>query len=361
MRVEWSADDWLPTQAVSVPAIGTSASLQAAPAEKLSPPRLSIVVLPFATIGDDPEQEYFADGVTGSLTTDLSRMSGTLVIGRNTAFTYKGRHVDLKQIGHELGVRYVLEGSVQRSVNRMRVSAQLVDAETGNHIWAERFDKPLADLFDMQDEIVARLARQLDTQLISTEARRAERAPHSSSLDLYFQGRAWIAKGAKFEFLSHGSSYFERALTLDPSNIEALVFWALVTALMSSQSATDDRPAKLAAAEAALTKALSLAPDHAAGHAVLGYIQILTDRAVQSIAECERALALDRNSASAHALIGLAKSLIGRGEETETHVQEALRLSPRDTFAYLWKGFAGFAKLLLELVKRGPSFRRDLP
>ena len=250
------------------------------------------MVLPFANIGGDPEQEYFVDGVTESLTTDLSRMSGMLVIGRNTAFTYKGKHVDLKQIGHELGVRYVLEGSVQRSSNRMRVSAQLVDAETGNHLWAERFDKPLADLFDMQDEIVARLARQLGAQLISAEARRAERAPNPNSLDLYFQGRAWAAKGIKLEFLSHASSYFERALTLDPSNIEALVFWALVTAAMASLSATDDRPAKLAAAEAALTKALSLAPDHAAAHAVLGYIQILTNRAVQSIAECERALAL---------------------------------------------------------------------
>jgi TolB-like protein/class 3 adenylate cyclase len=345
-RVEWSADDWPATQAVSVPATGTPASLQATPAEKLSPPRLSIVVLPFANIGGDPEQEYFADGVTESLTTDLSRVSGMLVIGRNTAFTYKGRHIDLKQIGHELGVQYVLNGSVQRSVNRMRVSAQLVDAETGNHLWAERFDKPLADLFEMQDEIVARLAGQLNRQLISAEARRAERAPNTNSLDLYFQGRAWVARGFKFDFLSQASGYFQRALTLDPSNIDALVFWAFATAGMASLSPTDDR-AKLAAAEAALIRVLSLAPDHASAHVVLGYIQMMTNRAVQSIAECERALALDRNFASAHALIGSAKSLIGRSEETEAHVQEAFRLSPRDTFAYTWMGFAGFAKLML--------------
>ena len=153
------------------------------------------MVLPFANIGGDPEQEYFVDGVTESLTTDLSRMSGMLVIGRNTAFTYKGKHVDLKQIGHELGVRYVLEGSVQRGGNRMRVNAQLIDAATGNHLWAERFDKPLADLFDMQDEIVARLAGQLGTQLITAEARRAERAPNPNSLDLYFQGMACVSQG----------------------------------------------------------------------------------------------------------------------------------------------------------------------
>ena len=129
--------------------------------DKAGPPRLSIVVLPFANIGADPEQEYFVDGVTESLTTDLSRISGSFVIGRNTAFTYKGKHVDLKQIGRELNVRYVLEGSVQRSGNRLRVNVQLIDAETGVHLWAERFDKPVADLFDMQDEIVARLASQL--------------------------------------------------------------------------------------------------------------------------------------------------------------------------------------------------------
>ena len=126
------------------------------------PPRLSLVVLPFANMSDDPEQEYFVDGVTESLTTDLSRISGSFVIGRNTAFTYRGKPVALKQIGRELNVRYVLEGSVQRGANRMRVSVQLIDAESGNHLWAERFDKPLADLFDMQDEIVARLANALE-------------------------------------------------------------------------------------------------------------------------------------------------------------------------------------------------------
>ena len=126
--------------------------------EKSAPPRLSMVVLPFAKIGGDSEQDYFADGVTESLTTDLSRISGAFVIGRSTAFTYKGKAVDLKQIGRELNVRYVLEGSVQRAGNRMRVNAQLIEAETGAHLWAERFDKPLADLFDMQDEIVSRLA-----------------------------------------------------------------------------------------------------------------------------------------------------------------------------------------------------------
>ena len=149
--------------------------------EKSAPPRLSMVVLPFANIGGDPEQEHFVDGVTESLTTDLSRIRGAVVIARNTAFTYKGKPFDVKTIGRELNVRYVLEGSVQRSGNRMRVNVQLIDAETGNHLWAERFDKPLADLFDMQDEIVARLAGALNAQLAAAEARRAEQAPTPDS------------------------------------------------------------------------------------------------------------------------------------------------------------------------------------
>jgi adenylate cyclase len=144
---------------VGAPAHAKSAPLPAA--EQPAPPRLSMIVLPFANIGGDPEQEHFVDGVTENLTTDLSRIRHAVVIGRNTAFTYKGKPVDLKTIGRELNVRYVLEGSVQRGGNRMRVNVQLIDAETGNHLWAERFDKPVADLFDMQDEIVARLANAL--------------------------------------------------------------------------------------------------------------------------------------------------------------------------------------------------------
>src|SRR5439155_22827767 len=141
-------------------------------------PRLSIVVLPFANIGGDSEQDYFVDGVTESLTTDLSRISGSFVIARNTAFTFKGKAVDVKQVGRGLGVRYVLEGSVQRGGNRLRVNVQLIDAEAGNHLWAVRFDKAVADLFDMQDEIVSRLANALDAQFIAVEAQRAERSPN---------------------------------------------------------------------------------------------------------------------------------------------------------------------------------------
>jgi len=138
-------------------------------------PRLSIVVLPFANLSGDAEQDYFVDGITESLTTDLSRINGSFVIARNTAFTFKGKAMDVQKLGRELNVRYVLEGSVQRGGNRLRVNVQLIDVETGNHLWAERLDKPITDLFDMQDEIVSSLANALNAQLIEAEARRAER------------------------------------------------------------------------------------------------------------------------------------------------------------------------------------------
>ena len=327
--------------------VGEPAQAKPAPVpapEKSAPPRLSIVVLPFTNIGGDPEQEHFVDGVTESLTTDLSRIRGAYVVARNTAFTYKGKPLDVKAIGRELNVRYVLEGSVQRGGNRMRVNVQLIDAETGNHLWAERFDKPLADLFDMQDEIVARLASALNTELVAAEARRAEQTPNPDSMDLYFQGLAWLNKGTTPDHVAQARSFFDRALTADPDNVEALIGSARADAVASALLFVTDPAAALFAAEAKLTKALSSVPDHARAHMVLGVVEIFTKRAAQGIAECEHALALDRNLANAHAQIGFGKILIGRAEETEAHVAEALRVSPRDTTAYIWMTNVGVAK-----------------
>jgi TolB-like protein/class 3 adenylate cyclase len=343
--------------AVKIGADG-AAPAQRAAAEIQGPPRLSIVVMPFANIGGDPEQQHFVDGVTESLTTDLSRMRGTLVIGRNTAFAYKDKAVDLKQVGRELNVRYLLEGSVQRGGDRMRVNVQLIDAETGNHLWAERFDKPLADLFDMQDEIVARLAGQLGAQLVAAEARRSASAPSPDSMDFHFQGMAWLNKGVTRECVEQARGFFERALALDAGNIEALVGSALVDVFVEGNFTPDERASRLSAAEAALTKVLSLAPEHALASAWLGRIQIGSNRALKGIAECERALALDRNLASAHAFIGLAKNVIGRPEETEAHVRDALRLSPRDTYAYRWLIIAGYAKLSLGCDEEAAAWLR---
>jgi TolB-like protein len=310
-------------------------------------PRLSIVVLPFGNLGGDPEQEYFVDGVTESLTTDLSRINGAFVIARNTAFTFKGKAIDVRKLGRELNVRYVLEGSVQRGGNRLRVNVQLVDAETGNHLWAERFDKPVADLFDMQDEIVSRLANALDAELIAAEARRAERSPHPDAMDLVFQGLSWFNKGLTPDCIARAHSFFEKAAALDPESVGAMIGLARTDAALGAAVMTDDWSVRFVAAETTITKVLSLAPNHASAHATLGLVQIFTKRAVQGIAECEQALSLDRNLARAHAFIGHAKFLLGRGAETEPHVNEAFRLSPRDTQAHRWLVYVGLAKAQL--------------
>ncbi len=316
-------------------------------ANSAAAPHLSIIVLPFTNLGGDPEQEYFVDAVTENLTTDISRIAGAFVIARNTAFTFRGKAVDVKRIGRELNVRYVLEGSVQRGGNRLRVNVQLIDAETGNHLWADRFDKPVADLFDMQDEIVSRLANMLDARLMAAEARRAEGMPNPGSMDMYFQGRASLNKGMSPETLADAERFFARALALDPGNAEALASAALADAAIGAGNVSDDRAKRLAAAEAAATKAVSLAPDNALAHMALGVAYILTGRAAQGIAECEQALALDRNLTDAHAGIALGKFYLGRPAETEGHIREALRLSPRDIFAFRWFYYVGMAKLFL--------------
>jgi TolB-like protein len=321
--------------------------------------RLSIVVLPFANLSGDPEQDYFVDGVTESLTTDLSHIAGSFVIACNTAFTYKGKAIDVKKIGRELNVRYVLEGSVQRGGNRLRINAQLIDVEIGNHLWAERFDKPITDLFDMQDEIVSRLANALDTQLIAAEAQRSQRSLHPDAMDLCFQGMACWHKGLTNEYLAQSRGLYERALALDPGNAEALVGIANADVALGVAGYADDRSARLAEAEATLIKALSIAPRHARAHAILGVVQISTNRSAQGVAKCKQALELDRNFAMAHAFIGAAKSQLGRAAETEAHVNEALRLSPRDTFAGYWMVWVGLAKVYLSADAEAVTWLRQ--
>ncbi len=333
--------------AATIEAPETAADASAESQERRKPPRLSLVVLPFANIGGDPEQDYFADGVTESLTTDLSRISGAFVIGRHTAFTYKGKAFDLKQVGRELNVRYVLEGSVQRGGNCMRVNVQLIEAETGAHLWAERFDKPVADLFEMQDEIVARLANQLRAELVDAEARRAERAPNPDSMDLYFQGWTLIYRGLTPDILEKARIFFERALEFDSCNVDALAGVAMVDLIVGGSLAVDDPRPFMAAAETKFSRALSAAPNNAGAHYGLGFVLCLTGRAQRGIDELERALAIDPNMAIARATMGLAQIFVGRAENTEAHVLEALRLSPRDPSVWLWFQQAGLAKAFL--------------
>jgi TolB-like protein/class 3 adenylate cyclase len=351
--------------------VGGPAQVTPAPSaparESSGPPRLSIVVLPFANLGGNPEQEYFVDGVTESLTTDLSRIANSFVVSHNTAATYKGKPVDAKQIGRELNVRYILEGSIQRAGSRMRVNVQLIGATTGTHLWADRFDKPVADLFDMQDEIVSNLANQLRGELIAAEARRAEHEPNPDSIDLYFQGVAWFNKGT-LENITRARDYFERAVALDPANVDALVGAARVDVLLGAVYASDERAERLAAAEVLLLKGISIAPRNYWAHLWLGFVQILTNRASRGIGELERVLTLNRNIGAAHAWIGLAKIALGRAEESEAHIAEAFRIAPGDPVTFLWNHIFGIAKLHLgadedaaDLFRRSIDANRNYP
>jgi TolB-like protein/class 3 adenylate cyclase len=220
--------------------------------ERLSTPQLSVVVLPFANIGGEAEQEHFADGITESLTTDLSLISGFFVIARNTASTFKGKSIDVKQVGRELNVKYVLEGSVQRGGARLRLNAQLIDVETGKHVWAERFDKPVADLLDMQDEIVSRLANSLRVKIIDAEAQKLEKVQNPSSTELHIQGWALVNSKTTPEAVLKAGEYFERALAIDPDNVEALVGRATVHTIIGAAIMGNDSAAHFAKAEVAL-------------------------------------------------------------------------------------------------------------
>ncbi|MDE5451405.1 adenylate cyclase [Bradyrhizobium sp. CSA112] len=339
------------------------------PAQRpFSPPHLSIVVLPFTNLSGDTEQDYFVDGVTESLTTDLSRIRGAFVIGRHTAFTYKGKAVDLKQIGRDLNVRYVLEGSVRRGQNRLRVNVQLVDAETRTHLWTDQFDKPVTDLFEMQDEVTARIATALNAPLIEAEAQRGQRSLHPDALDFYFQGQNYLNQGVTPKYIALARRFFEQALALDPENIAALVGIANVELQDVTNFMVDDRGSRLAQVEATLIKVLSVAPRHAFAHLILAGLQLFTNRATLAVRECEQALELDRNLAYAHAFLGFAKVFIGRGAESEAHIQQALHLSPRDINAHRWMHLLGVVKLILgadteavEWLRRSLEANRNYP
>jgi TolB-like protein len=312
-------------------------------------PLLSIVVLPFANLGGGKEQDYFVDGITESLTTDLSRIRGAFVIACNTAFAYRGRAMDARQIGRELGVRYVMEGSVQSGADRIRVNAQLIDAETGAHLWAERFDKPRADIFDMQDEITARLARLTGIEIVIAEGRRVERErpDNMDSVDLAMRGWATWSRTQTLERTRAARGLFEAALRLDDRNTRALVGLAGTCLHEIFYFAADNPAEQTRIAEAALSKALALEPDSASAHfwhANLLYELRAPERALR---ECVLAISLDRNYAWAHAFAGAMKTFLGRADETEADVANAIRLSPRDPGLGHWHFYAGAADLFL--------------
>ena len=246
---------WPSLQAPSVVATAPTLEKAAVPS---AAPRLSIVVLPLTYLSDDKEQQYFADGVTENLTTDLSRIGGSFVISRNTAFTYRNKPVNAKQIGRELGVRYVLEGSVQHSAKQVRINVQLIDAETDAHLWAERFERDTADLFALQNEITARIANSLGLALINAEAARPTANP--DALDYILRGRAAFNKGQARDNYAEAMRSFEHALALDPRSAYAQIWLANALLSRALEEMTDSRAADIARAEALIGQVLAGSP-----------------------------------------------------------------------------------------------------
>ena len=327
-------------------------------------PRLSVVVLPFLNIGGSAEDDPFVDGVTETLITDLSRSSGVFVISRSTAFAYKGKPIDVREVGRELGVRYVLEGSVQNAGERMRFNAQLVDAESGGHLWAERFDKQHADLLDMQDEVTTRLARSIHIEMIAAESRRAarERPGRLDAVDHTLLGWAAWNRNLSLESARRARRFFETALRLDDDNVEALIGFANAHMWEVNMSyASDDREAQIRAAETAAKQALALAPDSPEAHVTYGTVLYAMRAPERALREFELAVGLDPNLAAAHAYLGLIKYSLGRASDTRAHVAEAMRLSPRDPLLFHWHFFIGVGEMYLGRVVHGiESLRKSV-
>jgi TolB-like protein len=291
-------------------------------------PRLSIVVLPFANLGNDPEPQYFVDGITEDVTTDLSRIEHMFVISRNTAFTYRSKAVDTKQIGRELGVRYVLEGSVRRSGNHIRVNAQLIDAKTDAHLWAERFDHDTGDLLALQNEITSRLARTLNLELIAAEA--AQPIEHPDAFDYILRGRAALLKPASRDSYAEAIRLFEHALSLDPDSVESQISLAGSLAGRVLIGFSDSRAADLARADELIGRALAGSPRYALAHYVKGQVLRAQNRWKEAIPEYEMALASNPNFAAALNGLGWSKLFAGSIDEVIPPVEQAIRLNPRD-------------------------------
>ena len=307
-------------------------------------PRLSIVVLPFANLSADREQQYFADGITDDLTTDLSRLAGLLVISRNTAFTYRNKPIDTKQIGHELGVRYALEGSVRRSGNKVRVNAQLIDAESDAHLWAEQFDGDMGDLFALQNEIASRIAIALNVELSRTEASRPSEDP--DALDYMLRGRAAYWKGNSRDQNAETLRLYERALALDPRAVEAQSQVANILAVRAGQGWSDTPAADFQRAEELIGQALAASPRDWLAHYAKGALLRWQGRCEEAIFELETALELNPNWLNSLDQLAWCKLMTGSIDAAIPLEEQALRLSPRDPAIGNFYGRFGLARLL---------------
>ncbi|MER9331194.1 adenylate/guanylate cyclase domain-containing protein [Mesorhizobium sp. M0488] len=309
------------------------AAVVASAIELSLPVKPSIVVLPFVNMSADSEQEYFVDGLTEDLITDLSKVPELFVIARNSCFAYKGRSIDTRQIARELGVKYVLEGSARRVADRVRINAQLIDAPAGGHIWADRFDRELADIFAAQDEVVGKIVEGLAGKLAAANLKDRYRPTNVGAYDLYLRGRAEWAHSTEAGVAA--IPLFERAIALDPNYADAYRWLAISQCeawVFRNYPMNPLRQQSMASAR----KAIELDPENSGTHWVLAFILLLERQWDESAKEYEISLRLNPNDADAWANFGDLKTYEGRGVEAIACIEKALRLNPRPPSWYFW-------------------------
>jgi len=325
------------------------------------PDKPSIAVLSFTNMSGDPEQDYFADGMAEDITTALSKVRWFLVVSRNSSFAYRGKPIDIKELARELGVRYVLEGSVRKAGSRARVTAQLIDA-SGHHVWAERYDRDLADIFAVQDEITDQVVAALEPKLYAAEGIRTKRKPPESfdAWECVVRALALLNSRARVD-VEAAREFLWKAITLDPGYAQAYSLLSFATTL-GVHMGWEPRESALPLASDAAQKALFLDTDDPWAHVALGYVLAWSARAGDAIGEYQKALAINPNFAIAHWLLALALCYLGKGEEALAHGEQAERLSPRDLLA---RGNAGVSNNVRAIAcfiagryREGVSFAR---
>jgi TolB-like protein/class 3 adenylate cyclase len=326
----------------------TDASQTVTPPTRTAP-RLSIVVFPFTNLSGDPGQDYFVDAITDGLTTDLSRIQGSFVIARNTAFTYKGKAIDVRQIGRELGVRYALEGSVQRAGDQVRVNAQLIDTETGGHVWSDRFDRPRSNYLELQDDITGRIARMLGLELVVLAARsiELERQTNPTASDLALQGWAAVYKPTTPETREDARRLFERALELDPHTLRAVIGLALTLANLVINGQSPNPAEDLHRADTLSQQAVRLDPNSSAAHAQRARVLQAQRRQHEAAEEYRVALQINGNIPTTTLFLGETLVFTGKSEQAIALFDRAIELSPRDPGIGTWQFQMGRAMILL--------------
>ncbi len=300
------------------------------------PDKPSIAVLPFDNLSGDLEQQYFSDGMAEDIITDLSKVSGLFVIARNSAFTYRGRAINVREVSRALGVRYVLEGSVRKAGNRVRIAAQLIDGATGGHLWAERYDRDLTDIFAVQDEVTREIVSALAVKLTQGERRRIERkgTDNLEAYDYYLRGRQLAWRRSK-EANDEARVLLERAIALDPQFTSAYAMLAGVHLLEYANRWRSQPEESHRTAHELAQRAVALDDDAPEAHWVLGLVYLGLRQLDRSMAEARKALALDPNFAWAHSLLGQALHYAGRSQEAIEPLTTAMRLDPNDQDPFL--------------------------